>query len=42
MTEIQQIQIEVLEGLIEDIQAMHPEYIVDFIKEQIDIIKHGI
>jgi hypothetical protein len=42
MTETQQIQIAVLEGLIEDIQAMNPEYIVEFINEQIDIIKHGI
>ena len=42
MTEEQQIQIKTLEGLIEDIQEMNPEYIVEFINEQIDIIKHGI
>ena len=42
MTEEEQIQIKTLEGVIEDIQGMNPEYIIEFLKEQIDIIKHGI
>ena len=42
MTEEQQIQINTLEGVIEDIKAMNPEYIVEFLEDQIDIIKNGI
>jgi len=42
MTEIEQIQTETLKGLLDDIQGMNPEYITEFIKEQIDIIEHGI
>ena len=42
MTEIEQIQTQTLIGLLEDIQGMNSEYIEEFIKEQIDIIKHGI
>ena len=42
MTEQQQIQINTLEGVIEDIKSMHPEYIVEFLEDQIEIIKHGI
>tara|TARA_R110000824_G_scaffold147623_1_gene317136 strand:+ start:299 stop:427 length:129 start_codon:yes stop_codon:yes gene_type:complete len=42
MTEEQQIQIKTLEGVIEDIKLMNPTYIVEFLEEQIDIIKHGI
>lgn len=42
MTQRQQIELEVLENLLDDIKAMYPEYILDHIKEQISIIKHGI
>jgi hypothetical protein len=42
MTEQQQIQINTLEGVIEDIKSMNPEYIVEFLEDQIEIIKHGI
>ena len=31
-----------LEGVIEDIKAMNPEYIVEFLEDQIDIFKNGI
>ncbi len=30
----------ILEGLLEDIKGMHPLYIIDYIKEQVDIVKH--
>ena len=42
MTEEKQIQIKTLEGVIEDIKLMNPTYIVEFLEEQIHIIKHGI
>lgn len=42
MTEEEQIQVKTLEDVIEDIKGMNPEYIIEFLKEQIDIIKHGI
>ena len=42
MTQEEQIQVKTIEGLIEDVQGINPEYIVEFLKEQIDIIKNGI
>tara|TARA_B100000780_G_scaffold192526_1_gene135624 strand:+ start:468 stop:596 length:129 start_codon:yes stop_codon:yes gene_type:complete len=42
MTEEEQIQVKTLEGVIEDIKGMNPEYITEFLKEQISILKHGI
>ena len=42
MTEEEQIQVKTIEGVIDDIQGMNPEFIIEFLKEQIDIIKHGI
>ena len=42
MTAREQIQIKTIEGIIEDVQGMSPEYIVEFLEEQIDIIKYGI
>jgi predicted metallopeptidase len=42
MTEEEQIQVKTLEDVIEDIKGMNPEYIIEFLKEQIDMIKHGI
>ena len=42
MTEEEKIQVKTIEGVIDDIQGMNPEFIVEFLKEQIDIIKHGI
>jgi hypothetical protein len=38
----EEIEIELLEELLEDISGMHPEYIQEHIKEQIDILKNGI
>ncbi len=35
-------ELRVLEELLEDIKGMNSEYIIEHIKEQIDIIKHGI
>ena len=37
-----QIKLWTLEEILEDIKGMNPEYIAEYIKEQIDIIKHGI
>lgn len=37
-----QIKLWTLEGLLEDIEGMNPEYITEYIKEQIDLIKYGI
>ena len=42
MTKEEEIQVKTLEGVIEDIKQIHPEYIIEFLKEEIDIIKHGI
>jgi len=42
MTELDKIQVEVLESVIEDIQGIHPEHIEEFLKEKVDIIKNGI
>ena len=42
MTEREKIKIEILNELLKDIEAIHPEYISEHIEEQIDIIKHGI
>jgi len=42
MTPSEQIKLAVLEELLDDIKAMYPEYIIDHIKEQISILKHGI
>jgi predicted metallopeptidase len=36
------IQIKTIQGLIEDISGMNPEYIIEFLKNQIEIIKNGI
>ncbi len=33
---------ELLEGLLEDIKGMNHLYIIDYIKEQVDILKQGI
>ena len=42
MTKEEEIQVKTLEGVIEDIKQIHPEYIIEFLKVEIDIIKHGI
>ena len=42
MSEEEQIHVETIEGVIDDIQGMNPEYIIEFLKERVDIIKNGI
>ena len=42
MSDRDKIRLEVLEEIIDDCKAMHCEYILDHIREQISIIKHGI
>lgn len=42
MTPHEQIKLAVLEELLDNIKAMYPEYIVEYIREQISQIKHGI
>ena len=42
MNDRQKIELEVLENLLDNIKAMYPEYIVEYIREQISQIKHGI
>jgi hypothetical protein len=42
MNDRQKIELEVLENLLDNIKAMYPEYIVEYIREQINQIKHGI
>jgi len=31
-----------LVGIIEDVKGMHPEYIVGYLKDQLDILRNGI
>jgi|AntDeeMinimDraft_6_1070357.scaffolds.fasta_scaffold114486_2 hypothetical protein len=42
MTKEEEIQVQTIEHVIEDIKQIHPEYIIEFLKEQIEIIKYGI
>jgi predicted metallopeptidase len=42
LSEEEQIQIKTIEGVIEDISGMNPEYIIEFLQNQIEIIKNGI
>jgi hypothetical protein len=35
-------KIKILESLLEDIKQINPEYIIEYIEEQIDILKYGI
>ena len=42
MSEKDKIRLEVYQEILDDCKAMYPEYILDYIKEQIDILKHGI
>ena len=42
MTEKDKIRLEVYEEILDDCKVMYPEYILDHIREQISILKHGI
>ena len=42
MTPHEQIKLAVLEELLDNVKAMYPEYIVEYIREQISQIKYGI
>ena len=42
MSERDKIKLEVLEGILDDCKAIYSEYILDYIREQISILKHGI
>ena len=42
MTGRDKIKLEVLEEILDDVKCMYSEYILDYIKEQISILKHGI
>ena len=42
MNDRKKIELEVLENILDNIKAMHPEYIVEYIREQISQINHGI
>jgi hypothetical protein len=40
MTKRNEIEVEILEELLKNIEGIDSEYIVEYIYEQIDIIKH--
>ena len=42
MTEYEEIKLEILEALLERLEGSHPDYYLDIIDEEIDIIKYGI
>jgi len=42
MTKRDKIKLEVLEEILDDCKVMYDEYILDHIREQISILKHGI
>tara|TARA_R110000851_G_scaffold276761_1_gene429804 strand:- start:55 stop:183 length:129 start_codon:yes stop_codon:yes gene_type:complete len=42
MTERDKIELKILEDILDDVQGMHGDYIVEYIKDQIDICKNGI
>ena len=42
MSEKDKIKLDVLEEILSDCKGMYSEYILDYIREQISILKHGI
>ena len=42
VAEKDKIRLEVYQEILDNCKAMYSEYILDYIREQIDILKHGI
>jgi len=42
MTEREELKLEILESLLDRFEGTHPDYYLEIIDEEIDMIKYGI